>query len=201
MKPYTFDVTVTSTAYRTLTVELRDGLTEEQVEDLVNKAIEDADLSDMLWREPETEIDRWPAYDYGPVSPPDLSPLPIPDDAWIAWRGRRYATDGSMLVREDTPPIMRGKPSDEWYSPRHRYGVLPSAKLDELERDFGPALGDDPLVWPRVAPIAIAAAAVSSHRSYVVFRDDSGEILAIAPAGYAASGDALVRLSTLRGAP
>ena len=125
-------------------------------------------------------------------TPPSLEVI----DDWIVSAGV-----GSMLVREDTPPIMRGKPSDEWYSPRHRYGVLPSAKLDELERDFGPALGDDPLVWPRVAPIAIAAAAVSSHRSYVVFRDDSGEILAIAPAGYAASGDALVRLSTLRGAP
>ena len=48
--------------------------------------------------EPDFVLERGRLAEYVPPPPPPEMP---PDDAWIDWRGARWATNGHVLVRED----------------------------------------------------------------------------------------------------
>lgn len=200
MKTYTFSITVTSTVYRTLSVELEDGLTEEQVEERLDAAIEKEDLAYDLERLAEIEIDRWPEYIYGE---PDLSPLPIPDDAWVGWRGRRWATNGVTLVRDDCPPVNRLSATEEWYSPAHRYGPMTPEKLDKLMVDLGKPMASDPMLRKELAPIVAAPARVVTHGEFgpVECYDTEGALYAIVCPVRSDEADNVARLSVMRGTP
>ena len=196
-KTYTFGVRAEATVYRTLTITLPDGLTEDEVDERVNTAIDEYDFADDLAGELETTVYEPVKYVYAPVAP---VPFSVPDDAWTEWRGARWACDGNTLVREGAPPIERDRPGGEWFSPRHRYGVLKPEQIDTMVAAIAAPANFDGFYHVRNTPLFKAAARIVEHGGYspTELYDDKGELFAIVAAVSARDEEeSFKRLSTL----
>lgn len=203
MKTYTFEVETTATAFTTITIDLPDGLTEDEVDARVQQAIDDADddIIDDLTGARETSIFRDIEYPYAPPPPPDVSPLPIPESSWVVWNLRRWASDGDCLIREGLPPIKTSAERKPWIgSPGSRYPMVKASELDALMRTFHPPDGFDPLVHCRFAPLFAVAHTVETRGALgaVTLLDKRGDLLAIVmPVRADAEGEEFVRVSLL----
>lgn len=79
-------------------VEVPDGCSREEAEDIVAAYTEDCELNPEF----EAEVHDWTIPDSVQFGPPRV--LPVPPDAWaLASDGHKWATDGRIAIRDDTP--------------------------------------------------------------------------------------------------
>lgn len=197
-RQYSFEVLAEARIYRTIRVVLPDGLTEEEVRERMQDAMDDYDWSEEVADDIETTVREMPDYTY---APPDLSPLPVPEECWFEWRGARWATEGNMLIREGSPPIARAKPDEEWFGPHHRYGAMTAEKCEAVVANIGKERSVDSLLHVRFVPLVSAAASVVEHGHLgpICLYSADGSLFAIVmPTRADGESEELKRLSTLR---
>lgn len=183
MPANTYRVTVRATVemWHTISVVLPDGLTEAEVDERIDEAVDAIDWADELaFGDVDTDIEGMaPGYTYAP--PPEPQPERPPEDAWFEWEGRRWATDGNYLVRDDCPAFIRVKSSIGWAGPNGRY---PQPDVDRIREAIGlmpVSVGPAPHVDLRAEPLVRAAADVrwGTLSSPVWLLDESGALMAI----------------------
>lgn len=161
-------VSITYRMTETIRVDAPDGpLTREQVSAILDAAVAEADPD-----ADDVEAEIIDAYDE--VPPPDASP-DIPNEAWTTVGAHRYATTGSIIVREDGPRPASLPPGTKWQiSPD--YGTL-----FENMKPITPAV----VQWfdGRYAPLLSGATMYQSNGPYLAATlDDDGIVVsAVSP--------------------
>lgn len=107
--PRRLRVSITYRTTETVRVDAPDGpLTAEQV-----GAILDAAIAEACVDEDADDVEAEIIDDYVEAPPPDTS-ADIPDEAWTTVGAHRYATTGSIIVREDGPRPASLPPGSKW---------------------------------------------------------------------------------------
>lgn len=95
--------------YDELEVDIGDGLTRDQAEDKIHVALKAAgmhsDGGDTDW----DHLNDMPKYEPDPCGFPEP-----PDDAWFEFRGRKWATTGAILIRDDGPRPLAVPSAHPW---------------------------------------------------------------------------------------
>lgn len=161
-------VSITYRITKTIRVDAPDGpLTPKQINAILDAAVAEADpdADDV-----EAEI----IDDYDKVPPPDASP-DVPDTAWTTVGAHRYATTGSIIVREDGPRPASLPPGTRWQT-YPDYGTL-----FENMKPITPAV----VQWfdGRYAPLLSGATMYRSNGFdlAVTFDDDGIVVSGVAP--------------------
>lgn len=161
-------VSITYRMTETVRVDAPDGpLTREQVSAILDAAVAEADPD-----ADDVEAEIIDAYDSAPL--PDAS-ADVPDEAWTAVGAHRYATTGSIIVREDGPRPASLPPDTKW----------------RIAPDFGTLFENMKPITPsavqwfdgRYAPLLSGATMYQSNGPYLAatFDDDGIVVSAVSP--------------------
>lgn len=142
MPKYTLRVEARVLRWREVEVEVPDGATRDEIDEVIEAAVERCHREQAWDEEGDDEYDvAWA--DEEPVAAPDPWVEP-PDDAWHAWPGHsgEWASDGTVFVRRDSTmrPATRHWHQQRWGTAAQiaacavlpREGAPPDVRVSEL---------------------------------------------------------------------